>query len=631
MTMQRPRPRRVGTTLWLALGLSLGALLAACGDDPAPAPTCPSVQPKAGAACAAELTCDYGQACCCGTCLPTATCACVDGAWTCEATGACAEISCSAGCALDEWSTPGGCLTCEALREDLSDALTAAAQARGACARHADCRVLTPALPKCGGLCAVAVASGSVDAFTAEAQGLGNSWCGTTPPTGYCPAEVAACEEAQLAACVEGVCVPLVSCAEPPEGVTDVCDDANPCTADSCGASGECQHAPTAGPCDGPCQVGGACEAGACVVQGPSAWQRVDEQALAQTGRAVVVTSTGDLVVGGTETDEGGERVRLSRWTAAGEPVSSVTFEGAGVARLVALAAAADGGVALLAETRTSAGETPRAWFAVVDAAGEVIAEHLGEPAVQEIPLALAGAGAGPFYVGVYEAGPAVRALDAAGEVVWTRALGNGAAGLSLAAVEGGVLAAASLEDGLHLLRIEPDGEGGSTVAWDQPVEAEGPDVARAPRVLEALPDGGFFVAGLRDDYATDPVGTSGFVTLYDAAGEAVGDRVVQARPLAGALTAQGDLILAGVSTASGELVWYGRFGATDAGPEALATQAWPSAGLSRIVAGVAAAPGGFVLGGHTSGEAPDLWLMRVADDCDTSPCELEGCAAPVE
>jgi hypothetical protein len=58
-------------------------------------------------------------------------------------------------------------------------------------------------------------------------------------------------------ACKGGVCLP---------GASTVCDDANPCTADSCDAVAGCKFAPKAQPCDdgSACTVGDVCQGGAC-------------------------------------------------------------------------------------------------------------------------------------------------------------------------------------------------------------------------------------------------------------------------------------------------------------------------------------------------------------------------------
>jgi MYXO-CTERM domain-containing protein len=70
-------------------------------------------------------------------------------------------------------------------------------------------------------------------------------------------------------ACTTDSCQEGVGCQYAPADAS--CDDGNPCTADTCSAVLGCQFAPVAGPCENgdPCTVGDACQEGLCVAGTP--------------------------------------------------------------------------------------------------------------------------------------------------------------------------------------------------------------------------------------------------------------------------------------------------------------------------------------------------------------------------
>ncbi len=72
----------------------------------------------------------------------------------------------------------------------------------------------------------------------------------------------APCDDGDL--CTTGDSCTLDGCK--PDGATN-CDDANPCTQDTCDADTGCSHAPASGPCDDgkPCTTNDSCTGGSCV------------------------------------------------------------------------------------------------------------------------------------------------------------------------------------------------------------------------------------------------------------------------------------------------------------------------------------------------------------------------------
>ena len=76
-------------------------------------PSCPAEAPLGIEACDGELSCEYGEECCCGECYPSLICNCTDGRWGCYFTDACLHPGCEEECPAEppigseEMCTPG--------------------------------------------------------------------------------------------------------------------------------------------------------------------------------------------------------------------------------------------------------------------------------------------------------------------------------------------------------------------------------------------------------------------------------------------------------------------------------------------------------------------------------------------
>ena len=55
---------------------------------------CPAEEPIGLGACIGDVTCEYGEECCCGECHPSIVCSCSGGTWSCHATDACMIAGC---------------------------------------------------------------------------------------------------------------------------------------------------------------------------------------------------------------------------------------------------------------------------------------------------------------------------------------------------------------------------------------------------------------------------------------------------------------------------------------------------------------------------------------------------------
>ena len=56
---------------------------------------CPATAPQAMSACSGDLTCEYGNECCCGSCSPSLVCHCSGSSWGCLSTDFCLGVHCS--------------------------------------------------------------------------------------------------------------------------------------------------------------------------------------------------------------------------------------------------------------------------------------------------------------------------------------------------------------------------------------------------------------------------------------------------------------------------------------------------------------------------------------------------------
>ncbi len=256
--------------------------------------TCPPEPDFNQAKCAGTLHCTYGQECCCGECHPSTQCECNGGVLWCGATDACFMPQCSDGCGFQQYNTPSGCQSCDAIQTELPVALAAAITPFDGCSGSSDCASVD-AFVGCGGNCPFALASDQTttganalsQAAIGWCGGYGSFGCGINCPqagkpacvqghcklVGICDPQVAptgsACDDGD--ACTSGdVCTGPGKCA----GTTVNCDDGNVCTAEICLKDTGCHYAPTAGACSSnvACSLGGSCSAGKCLDGGATGW-----------------------------------------------------------------------------------------------------------------------------------------------------------------------------------------------------------------------------------------------------------------------------------------------------------------------------------------------------------------------
>ncbi|MBI5608753.1 MAG: hypothetical protein HY902_07715 [Deltaproteobacteria bacterium] len=313
-------------------------------------------------ACTGSFSCTFGKECCCGICGASTQCHCTAGQFSCGATDLCFGAKCSPGCSMDQFQTPSGCKTCAAIGVALPAEISATLAPLRTCAADADCGTLQGA-DVCG-WCSYGVALAQQATATQALAKMKKTWC--TGPAGPCNLP---CPESGQPACVQGVCHlvglcdPLLGgpgtpcndnnactsgdvCSGPGKcaGKLVDCDDGNPCTQDTCSATGGCGHKPLSVPCPATlaCSAGAQCMMGTCTDLGVKGWDASVTQLgiIPGTPRVRRLADGGVLYTSATGKQDQMYAVRLS---AAGAVLLTTTVA-APVAD--AVAAAADGGFA---------------------------------------------------------------------------------------------------------------------------------------------------------------------------------------------------------------------------------------------------------------------------------------------
>ena len=142
--------------------------------------------------------------------------------------------------------------------DDLCDAETGTCSHAFNTAPCSDGNACTEADTCADGICAgVTVDCDDDNTCTTEA-------CDPASGCAYTPQPGKKCEDGNL--CTTGDSCAGSACVGLPIAASVDCDDANPCTADTCKPDEGCVNAPAPGPCDdgNPCTNGDACNAGAC-------------------------------------------------------------------------------------------------------------------------------------------------------------------------------------------------------------------------------------------------------------------------------------------------------------------------------------------------------------------------------
>jgi hypothetical protein len=251
-----------------AAGQCGGGESRACDDlNPCTADFCASdlgcLHQNLDAACDDGNPCTKGEYCQAGMCLTADASVCNDhNACTddlCDAGGGCQFVNNEQPC--DDGNPCSGPDVCAA------GACRGGGDVCGACDDDLDCDAFDDAdlcngLLRClEGLCKVDPATVVQCPTDADTACLTNRCDPTTAQCALLPAnEGKPCDDAS--ACTDGDVCTLGACG----GVAHDCDDLNPCTADTCDATGACVQTPNALPCDdgNPCTGGDTCAAAAC-------------------------------------------------------------------------------------------------------------------------------------------------------------------------------------------------------------------------------------------------------------------------------------------------------------------------------------------------------------------------------
>lgn len=167
--------------------------------------TCPPNQPSfsGGTACQGSVHCGYGNECCCGKCNDSVICDCNNGHFGCFASDACMGSMCSPGCNFNQYTTPTGCQSCDAIKAELPVAMAAALTPIDACTADAEC-VTLPMPAVCNQGCSIALPAAQTGTGKEILGKMGKDWCGI----GYGPVFgcSVACVQSGKPACVQGHC-----------------------------------------------------------------------------------------------------------------------------------------------------------------------------------------------------------------------------------------------------------------------------------------------------------------------------------------------------------------------------------------------------------------------------------------
>ena len=615
--------------------------------------TCPTGVGASGAPCVGNLSCQFGQECCCGSCSYSSKCQCVNGQFACMYSDYCmGGGNCSGGCSSGQFQTTTGCKSCMAIVATIDAGITAVLAAEPTCATDAECTVWTPKAA-CVGTCQrAAPKSGLVKIQAAEAKLVQDNCSGKAA---YC-ANSYGCA-AGAPACLAGACVLLEPCdgIKMPLGAAcddgnacttkDVCvakgqcqgsalscDDGDPCTIDSCSPTKGCATAPSTGakcPSVGSCALGASCQAGKCVDSDVKGWVQTYPEPVETYVAALAVHPAGGFVLASNGPATGTQQARVWRVGVDGKLLWSVTPAIALAVSTSAIAATADGGVLLAGNAWDNSSGPAQVFLARLDAAGQLVwkvSYEVGNP----LPgggLAILPSGAAlAVRISVANSEPIVHVLrvDPAGKLVQDIALGKSAgaggprlvsSGADLALLETAIDATpqGSLGDA-RFVRITDNG----TIAVDVTLHEDGNDF---PSDIVALPDGGFVLAGWRILYdGTGKKSDTGWMRRIEADGKTGWSMTL---PTAWRATWDGDavaVLTAGNYSAAGVQVL--RYLPTGAAAGELAL---PPSALPGTAAAFARDAAGYVLAGTTN-MAAQAWLTRAFAPCPAGGCAMPGC-----
>ncbi len=478
--------------------------------------------------------------------------------------------------------------------------------------------------------------------------------CGFT--TGNCPI---------VQTCVQGQCKAYSKLA---------CDDANPCTADTCDAAGLCSHTPADGKvCDDGqyCTASDTCLAGKCISGAAKSCDDTSactlDSCTAATGACfhaalpgcgkrlqmamggkkgdrfnavALVPDGGYLLAGSTMSWTSGDKdVFVVRADACGSPLWTLAWGGKAMDQLHTAIAAKDGGFLVAGASISESGVI----VIKLDAQGKVVWANVYGGGIYEFARAAVETQDGHFILAGETRSSAVNhalqlfEIDQDGKLLWMIDVGGaveGDAAFGLTEVIGadgssqGVMAVGGVEswgsgnDDIWLLRVDGDGK----ILWSAAYGSSGDDEARD---VAQLPDGkgfvvtgktdGFGVADQDEDIVVLEVGPNGdvhWMRRYGGAGFENGENVFW--------TADGLAVTGWSPSWAGQAAYLLQTDATGE-PTSLHTY---GGGNAQYGFGAAKAPdGGFAIVGSTwsaGAGGGDAYLVR------TDPQGDAGCASDV-
>ncbi len=396
------------------------------------------------------------------------------------------------------------------------------------------------------------------------------------------------------------------------------CDDANPCTDDSCSSVSGCVHAANAKACDDgkACTTGDHCAAGKCAAGVPSIWQLRAGGPADDAALAVVALADGSLVAAGWTESKG--KGKHDAWLlgtdAAGKLAWDVAYGGDQTDEAYALQAIA-GGYVFAGSTQSKGAGKRDGWLVRTDEKGQFQWESAFGGAQDEEIYGLAAVPDGFLLAGYSDSKvPGVTRMwivrtDAAGKFMWDQTYGvtelDAAYGVTALADGGFAVIGETSPAGIEHLWLQRLDAGGKSL-WSKSYHGSGNDTGWA---IAAVADG-FALAG----YA-HPNGEPKhpWLVRVDQDGKLLWEKTYGDGEAFGLAATATGLVLAGTAVvngkpalglrgvmADGKPVWDKQFGA---GPQdvARALAVFPDGSLG--VAGIGTA----LNDPHT-----DAWLLRL-------------------